>query len=174
VSGGTGGSAAPVQVPKGAISFFFPASAGCALAEQWLDFPPVPGGHPVTATERSASIEDGATDEQGYAVSRLSCTWRSTFVAVGFRFGRAGNEGLVSISPDKVLTPVEKGMVVVGQDWDDVSYSGACTFTTREVDEDARSIWGSLTCGAVGIIGEDEKPCVLSEGYFSFESCAVE
>lgn len=173
-SGGSGGGNPSEDVPSGAVSFFFPATQGCALAEQWLDFPPVAGGHPVTATEKVANIEDGAADEEGFGISRLTCYWRSTFAGVGFTFGRAGNQGIVSITPDKVLTPHEKGLVVTGPDWEDVSYGGLCVFTNFEVDETTRSIWGSVTCSTLGIVGEDTEPCVLADGYYWFENCVVE
>jgi hypothetical protein len=171
---GTGGGPTEPDVPRGAVSFFFPATPGCPLAEQWLDFPPVPDGHPVTGTEKRVSVEDGLADEEGVQISRLTCTWRPTFAAVGFGYGRSTDEAFVSISPDKVLDPVEKGIALRGAGWDN-QYGGLCTFTAIEVDEETRSIWGRVSCEGLETTGEDQsETCVLSEGHYFFENCTLE
>jgi hypothetical protein len=185
-----GGAAGGVAKARGAFSLHIVPGEGCSLTEQWVDFPVVDGGHPVTATETVQTIDDGATMQVTNAAgmlidttaSRLACTWVPEPILdlhVGFRFGPASREGTLSMSPSlKLDEPDTSGILIVGQDWDEKNYGGQCTFTAREVDHATRSVRGEVSCTALDRVTDmpDTAPpeaCTLPSGYFAFENCSL-
>jgi hypothetical protein len=183
---GIGGASGASAKARGAFSLHIVPGEGCTLPEQWLDYPVVEGGHPVTATEAVELIEDGATAQVMNAagnwieatVSRLACTWVADpgfDIHVGFRFGPAGNDGTLSMSADtRVGQASTEGILLVGPDWDERNYSGQCTYTALVVDEATRSVRGTLTCPDLGLVGSAvPETCTVPEGYFAFENCPL-
>lgn len=187
-AGGAGSGGAPINA-RGGFSLHIVPGDGCTLPEQWLDFPLVAGGHPVTEAQAVQLIADGATAQVTNSsgnliqttVSRLSCSWvpdPGFDIHVGFRFGPAGNDGTLSMSADtRVGQPSTDGILLVGPDWDERNYSGQCTYTTLFVDDATRSVRGSVVCPVLSLVngepGAVPEVCTLSEGYFAFENCPI-
>jgi hypothetical protein len=184
--GGSGsGGGGQGSMTRGAFSMHIVPSQGCSLAEQWVDFPVVDGGHPVTATETVQTIPDGATEQvtnsSGMLIdttaSRLTCTWLASVFRVGFRFGPAGREGVLSMSAGTTLGESRTmGFVLQGQDWRETTYGGQCTYTALEVDVATRSVRGELSCPALDAVTDmpDTQPhetCTIPTGYYAFENC---
>jgi hypothetical protein len=186
-SGGAGGGTAGVV--RGAISMHVVPGEGCTRADQWVDFPIVAGGHPVTATETVQTIADGATgpytNSSGMTfdttVSKLVCEWvvrdSGRYFQVGFRFGPAGRDGTLSMSASlNVGESRPWGLVLVGQDWGEANYGGQCTYTTLEVDEATHSVRGEVTCPLLDLVTDmpstqPQEMCTLPSGYYAFENC---
>ena len=160
---------------------------GCSLGDQWVDFPVVDGGHPVTATQTVETIADRATEpvlnSSGMTidatVSQLSCRWGGRNpdfdFQVGFRFGPANREGTLSMGAGITVGQSQTlGFVLRGQDWQS-SYSGQCTFTEHEVIDATRSVRGEVSCPVLDVLTDmpttqNHEVCILN-GYYAFENC---
>ena len=162
---------------------------GCSLPDQWVDFPVVDGGHPVTANQTVKTIGDGATEpvlnSSGMSidatVSHLSCRWGGRSpdfdFQVGFRFGPAGREGTLSMGAGITVGQSQTlGFVLKGQDWRS-TYSGQCTFTVHEVIDATRSVRGEVSCPLLEVADmpatQNQEICTLSNGYYAFENCTL-
>jgi len=164
---------------RGAASLHVLPGAGCSLSDQYLDFPELGSGHPVTATQKVQAAEDGSRTAGGELIDVL-CTWGDTdpwdsFDAV-FTVGPPEAERFVNIGA--TIKPGEEALSgIVYSSWDrPASYSsspeGPCVYTVIEADPVTRSIWGSVQCGVFSADdGSDD--CVLGPSYFFFENCTL-
>jgi hypothetical protein len=170
-NGGTGGASGPAK--RGAMSLSIIAPAGCPLTEQFLDFPNVEGGHPVTDTARTVWLTDGDTTESGDPVAVTCRVAGNTpqYVLGQIRFSSPQGD-VINVAVSGVIPVGEEvapSFIVTTPELGD-SYGGACTATLFEVDPVARSFWGTLTCSTFEGL-ETPGTCSLGASYFAFENC---
>jgi hypothetical protein len=181
-SSATGGSStnagASGTVVQGAISVNLQAGAGCSLMAQYLDFPTVAGGHPVTATADSAGIADQQLDSNGIS-ALVSCGWYSDTapyqVATGITLGNGANERSASIGsnfPSTVGATSQGNLILqVPELPDESGYTAPCTFTIIKLDPATRSVWGSFTCDSFNDSTPTATKCTVGPSYFYFNNC---
>ena len=102
---------------RGAVSLSILSPDGCSLTEQFQDFPSVPSGHAVTATEKLMSVEDGTTTADGAPVEVI-CDWLGFEPPFTFRgritVGEFENERMVEVGSRMELgVPANGGVVVI-------------------------------------------------------------
>ena len=145
----------------------------CSLDDQFFDFPAVAGGHPVDGAAVGELLEDGGTTADGEPVG-LSCTWQGSSVSMAVDIGPSGSQFGVALGSGTTVGETKLGGISLSSDTlpDQFGSSadGPCEYVPIEVDAEARSIWGMLSCP----IFQDEagtEQCELGPSYFYFENC---
>jgi hypothetical protein len=156
------------------------APAGCALTAQYLDFPAVASGHPVTAADNSHGIADKKSDATGNP-AQVSCKWFSSaapyMIDMGITLGNTAQQRIVSIGSD---FPATAGATATGtlilqvpELADQTGYTASCTFTTIKLDAATHSLWGSFSCDSVLDSTQTATQCTVGPSYFYFDNCTV-
>jgi hypothetical protein len=178
--GGVAGAAGSASVTKGAVSLHIQGAPGCSLSDQYLDWPALPSGHPVTATEKGQALENGTTTPDGQPV-KVICRWLAPQAPHTFQTqvqtGPAGTPRLVDlgakIEPGK---DVQGGVSLSSPALPLEGYASPatdpCVYNVISTDEATRSVWGRLHCGTV-VSADGTDTCSLGDSYFFFENCTV-
>jgi len=148
------------------------APAGCSLTPHYEELPLTAMGHAVTASEKGPGIEDGGKQSDG-SPATVACQWIGNsppfLIQAALRAGAGKAARVLSFG-----VTIDAGMSVQGNAIvalpDDKQFMGNCTYNAIEVNNTARSIWGSLTCDSF-VPFEGENPCALGPSYFFFENC---
>ena len=167
--GGSGGAASG-QV-RGGASINVLAPGGCSLSARYEDFPSVAGGHPVTATDKSAGVAAGDQDADGVAAD-VSCALlgKSPYTVGGsIKLGGGAQQRLLSFQSK--LDPAGSTGSLVLELPGGVSYHGVCSFSPVNVDASFQNVWGTVSCEM--LTGDAQDVCALGPSYFFFENCAV-
>jgi hypothetical protein len=173
-SGAGAGGTDNAAVLRGALSVNILASPECALEAGYYDFPQVPNGHPVTATEKVQSLTDGMV-AGGTEVTSVTCEWLGFSppytIGGGLSQGPAGSMQYAGFQAKSV--PTMGGFSLGKSDWEH-DHGGQCDFQLIEIDETTRSVWGEFTCDEITAVEAPEpKPCSVGPSYFYFENCIV-
>jgi hypothetical protein len=159
------------EATKGAVSVYFPATSGCSVADQSIDFPDVPTAPPVTATDHSALVEHG---DSAVVSCRFLSAESPVHAALGITVASNGGSSFVSLAPElEVGVAHEHGFRIQGPG--DLPAlrppeGVLCNFTAIELDVEEGFLWGSFTCPLLTDDGGIES-CSDVKGYFYFENC---
>lgn len=175
IGGSTGGNTTGGGELRGAASLHVLSPSDCSLPEHYQDFPELSSGRPVTETAKVQGVVDGGTTPGGEPAS-VVCTWRPAngvvFVSAVLRIGPAGSDRFVSMG--SVMVPgeaYESSITFAGPDLpDQYGGGGTCEYTAFEVDDETRSVWGTLSCEELTSL-DDTDTCALGPSYFFFENC---
>jgi hypothetical protein len=180
-SSGSGGSSGNggggKNAVRGAVSLDLRAPSGCSIAAGSRDFPVITGGHPVTATAKTAAVEDGGTTPDGKAAD-VSCRFFSASASTGFdasiAIGVGPSEVLVNLSASALTAGATTTGGIILDDPALPNQLGApvrtCMHTPIEVDDATGSVWGSFTC-PVFQTNDESDVCELGTSYYFFENC---
>ncbi len=176
IGGSTGGNTTGGGELRGAASLHVLSPAGCSLAEHFEDFPELSSGRrPVTEAAKVQGVVDGGTTSAGEPAS-VVCTWRPAngvvLVDGVIRLGPAGSQRFVNLGGVMVSGETyESGIALSGpalpHQYDG---RGSCSYTAFEVDDETRSVWGTLSCEELTSL-DDTDTCALGPSYFFFENC---
>ena len=161
---------------RGGFSVNIQTGNGCALSSQYQDFPIVSNGHPVGATQKSASVADmdGANDG---SLASVVCSWFSDvspyMIGAGITLGPAGNTRQVSMNSRLVMgSSSVGGMSFSGKALPEADgYQAPCNFSIIQLDEASRSVWGSFECDALKNFSQAATGCTVGPSYFFFQNC---
>jgi hypothetical protein len=162
---------------RAAVSFNVLASPTCAPGARFIDLPEVAGEHPVTATTKAALLEDGGETADGAQV-RLACMWAEFPQGLLFdgsiQIRAAGATSGVNLGSTLIVEgePAVGGLVMTGALLSEQynAPTNSCTLTPLEIDTEANSVWGKITCPAIESL-DSESVCEVGESYFYFENC---
>jgi hypothetical protein len=165
----TGGASG---VLRGAVSLNI-LGEGCSLSDQFLDFPRISDGHPVTATEFRELVADGGAAD-GDGIASVSCAWRTRSMSGGISIDTGVDSKFVSLGSTIVLGETSTGGISIDSSSLPDAYGSSpddpCVYSPIEVDEATNTIWGEFSCGIlVNFDGDDS--CELGPSYFYFENC---
>jgi hypothetical protein len=151
------------------------------LKEQFLDFPQLATGRPVTETAKTAWFTNGDRTEANdvvnvtcFVIGDSSGAWARGFI------GRAPPQGTftrqVDIEGNMFVGKTSQAALIMsdselGNGYDHVFQR--CMFSLLEVDQVARSFWGTFTCTSLS--GPDSGgTCSLGPSFFAFENCSMD
>lgn len=171
--GGSTGSG----VTRGAVSLRVGAATRtCRITPEYLDYPRTEFDHPVTATTKAATLENGGTAPNRQP-AHVSCTMVGTTdvyldASISIDGPTVGTLLHLTASPLSVGQPAAGDLTVSGPEIEgqyQASPSG-CTNTAIAIDPVAHSVWVEVACpNVVGVLNNDT--CEFDVGYYYFENC---
>ena len=176
---GSGGTTTGGGAPRGAISLHVTPNGSCSLGDRWVDLPQLASGHPVTATDHEALLEDFTRDENGWAVT-VKCEWLEEeepyYVSLGITLTSDTDQRFVTIAPGEVSLGQPTTATVLVQDGEanpriDAGSDAPCSVEVLNFDFEGGTIGLTLSCPALTDVDEVES-CQISEGYAYFENCS--
>lgn len=174
-AGGAGAGGASLL--GAAVSLNLLAPSTCSLPAEFIDYPKVPEGHPVTATTKGETLRHNGMTADGARV-RVACMWAELGQALLFdgsiQIQGAGSTSAINLGATSITEgqPAEGGLVISGAVLP-AQYGApieSCTLTPIEIDRETNSIWGEIQCPTFESLDSDDV-CEIGPSYFYFRNC---